>query len=62
MMHSYITDEAFPVAESVNVVATERNLKKCFEPMYLLTFFLNILHTLTIKDEFFDRFSVYFAG
>ena len=32
MMHSYITDEAFPVAESVNVVATERNLKKCFEP------------------------------
>jgi hypothetical protein len=35
MMHSYITDEAFPVAESVNVVATERNLKKCFEPLYL---------------------------
>ena len=35
MMHLYIIDEAFPVAESVNVVATERNLKKCFEPMYL---------------------------
>ena len=45
MMHSYITDEAFPVAESVNVVATEKNLKKCFEPMYLQIFSEQIAHS-----------------
>ena len=61
MMHSYITDEAFPVAESINVVATERNLKKMFWANVFYRFCQNILHTLTIK-KFFDRFFLYFAG